>query len=105
MRRAGRKKYFCEKFNEEIAKKQNNITDVILSQFGLEKSRVQISVNDLYMPQEEQDKMEEFIKNHTLKKYNKKIVEKEMSWIKLGYFPTAYYDSESIQDKRNTNKK
>ena len=82
------KQLIAEKFDESKVRDKNDFDDIILSQYNLDSSN-KINVSDLYMPEEEQDKMEEFIKKNCFKGVNKKIMEKGFPMLRLNYFPSS----------------
>jgi len=90
------KQFKTYKFDENKCNPEMTIDEVIISQYNIpaknfRQTNFTLKASDLYMPQEEQDKMERWIKTNLkrLKKYPKKIVDKEFQYIKLNIFPST----------------
>lgn len=91
------KQYIAKKFCKTKVKKKDDLLDIILKQFGLsikylEENNLKLSASDLYMPEEEQDKMAEWIINNS-KIFKDRVPElmreKQMEWFRLDMFPSS----------------
>ena len=90
-------KYVAEKFDETKVNPSMTISEVILAQFGLDIDNGPYDVTEMYMPQEEQDKMEEWLLKNAkeFKRIPIALRKKEMSWVVLGFFPSSVYKEEN----------
>ena len=86
-----KKQKVCEKFDPTKCHPEMSIDEVILSQYDYAEDELPIFVSMLYMPEEEQEKMKEWMLENLkiFKGMDKKVVEKEMSWIVLDIFPST----------------
>lgn len=84
-------KYKCYKFDPKKVTKKDDIIEIILSQYPRFPRDLNIPASFLYMPEEEQTKMSEYIKkNHPkLKRLSKQVKDRQMSWVELDIFPSA----------------
>ncbi len=81
-------KYKVKKFRAYKCRKKRDISWNILAQYNF-KSSVKVNASDLYMPEDEQDKMEEWFKSNLkcLKIYPREILDKRFPWVRLDIFP------------------
>ena len=81
----------CLIFDENKCNVNHNLHEIILSQYDLIGTKEKINVSDLYMPQQEQDKMAEWIiyKWNGWRVNSIKFRKRKIGYIMLDIFPSA----------------
>jgi len=83
-------KLIANKFKTDKLDFRMNPADVIMAQYDYDFEKAgKTSVSELYMPQDEQDKMAEWMKINLVcfKRMPTVMIDRELSWIILDIFP------------------
>lgn len=88
----------CYKFDETKVNEDDTLVDVILKQYNLseqilDEKNIKMNPSDLFMPEEEQDKMADWIIDNCtqIKKLvpSKTMRRHQFGWVRLDIFPSS----------------